>query len=614
MIARVVPLTRLPKGLEAFDYLVPDELEQTLRLGHLVTVPFRASTMLGVILSFVDPETLTYSATRLKQLLSVIGVEPFLSTAQLEYATTVASWYGVSLGTIIKTIAPPLQKRKIQTVSFLPFLTAQNIYTEPAYTVYTSAKQHRQVLAERVAHTGQTLILLPEMQCIDEVFDLLTKDIQQQTTLWHSGLSVKDQFERCIQIRNGEKKIIVGLRGSVFLSFHNLQSIVVDYEHHEQHKHWDQAPRFHDIDLAHLLSQKHNSALHLMSFAPSVSAAHEFSLTTPPLPATSLPTIIDMRAEHQGSHLALTLEEKIQQTSGDIFLFLNRRGFSRHIECGDCGNVMRCPQCQLPLIHHEAENILSCHYCKHQEALPLVCSACRSTRIRQLGFGTQFIESAIKKLLPKERHSDIYRIDSDVVIQTLGATTAPRIIIGTEMAFPYIRWNETQLIGVINIDQQLGLPEYLAEEHVWHILNEIAFRKVSVAEWYIQTLSPDREIFHELAQPANFYKRILQIRKQLTYPPFCYIVKYFCGNDTAGTTRQSATKLYQQLSILTKDKKTITITDPFEMHPQYFRGKFWYGILARLDTETWQTDLAWLNKHIPSDWKIDPHPISILSP
>ena len=617
MIARVAPLTRLPKGLAAFDYLVPAELEQVLQQGHLVMVPFRSSTMLGVVLSFVEEASLTYSPSRLKQLISIVGGHPFLSTAHLTCATTIASWYGIALGGVIKMMAPPLQKRKLQSIHFRPFPAAHPQMAtkrETGYTIYTDTQRHAQMLTDSVALEGQTLILLPELQYISVVFDLLSPDLQQQSVIWHSELSMKEQFERCLQIRNGEKKIIIGLRGSVFLPFHNLESVVVDYEHHEQHKHWDQVPRFHVVDIVDLLHTQHGAAIHLMSFSPGVSAVEEHSLFSSLSAPASLPTILDMRVERQVSHLALSLEEKIEETQGDIFLLLNRRGFSRHIECSDCGKIAACPQCQLPLIYHEVEHMLSCHYCNRREPVPLVCPRCQSTSIRQYGIGTQFIESSIKKLLAKNNTHTVYRIDSDATNKSWEEDDAPRIVIGTEMALQHIRWGKTQLIALLHIDQQLGLPEYLAEEHVWHVLHDIGFRKMPETEWYIQTMNPEREIFQELAHPKNFYERTLDMRKQLHYPPFCYLVKYFIGGQTAATAQGQAQELQRLLLSLTSDKETIRIGNPFEMHPRYFRGKFWYGILARLDHKTWQADLARMNTHIPAEWKIDPNPISILSP
>ena len=493
----------------------------------------------------------------------------------------------------------------------------------PKYHLYKNEQNHRDIL-EKITK-GQTLILVPEVYLIDEVFGLLNKEQQKKTVIWNGSLSTKEKFERWLQIRNGEKTIILGTRAAVFLPFTNLKTIIIDFEEKENHKHWDQTPRFHAKDIASLLSKIHSSNLHLLSYSPSVEsyfyvhknnykASNTFEQTKYESKNFSLVNMTDERRGKNFSIFSSDVEDAIIETKGDVFLFINRLGFATSVGCNDCGHKETCSGCKTPLVYHEKTRTLHCHYCKTKRAMQHACPTCRSTLVELRGMGTEHVDSLVRKLLGQKNTHKIIRIDSDNQFIDEKDDT-PRLVIGTEMAFQHIRWKSTDLIVFLDIDKQLALPEFLAAEHVWHRIGEVNYRRNDSSTFYIQTFNPNQLVLKSTTEPDRFYRTDLNLRRSLGYPPYQYLTRYFFGHQNQMVAKKQAENLEKHLrERLTNEKKGIIISSHIEMHPRFYRRKFWYAILVKLPTKTWQDDLVWLNQYVPGSWKIDPNPISILSP
>lgn len=618
MIARIVPIRRLPAHLQHFDYAVPPTLQRAIRVGHLVTIPFRQSKIFGLVLALRDEQHETS-----KPIEAIYASEPLFASQHIHLMERVASIYGVSLAVIAKIMLPPLQKRKLKQTTFTNLTpTRPDKKVRSAFTLYTDEEQHRENLQDSV--NGTTLILVPEVQYIEQTFTLLSAEQREQTVTWHSQLSTKEQFAHWVAVRNGEKTIIVGTRGACFLPFPQLDTIIIDYEYHEQHKHWDQAPRFHAKDIAAMLAHDYGASLHLMSYTPSCTsyyAVHKKQMRgslNDISPRTDGLHLVDMSEERRAGRFALlsdTAKEAMRASTGDIFLFMQRRGFSTSVGCNQCGFIATCNTCNLPFIFHESTKTLQCHYCQTSKPLVQACPTCRMTTVILRGAGTEFLESGVRTFFDTDDSKDIIRIDGDLHYAPREDTTRPRVIVGTAMALPHIRWSKTDTIICVDIDKQLIVPEYLAAEHVWHLLAEMNYRKGHDAQLYIQTANPKHTVLRGLTEPDRFYRTELNARKSLGYAPYRYIVRYFYGGTSAQDAHTEARALHKTLSsALTKKNIQATISLPVEMHPRYFRKKFWYTFIIKLDPTSAATDIQWLHQFVPSTWKIDPNPTSILQP
>ena len=324
-----------------------------------------------------------------------------------------------------------------------------------------------------------------------------------------------------------------------------------------------------------------------------------------------------MHAERlSGNYGALAEETKqaITDAKQDIFIYVNRLGFATSVGCNDCGHLEECLSCKNALVYHEKTLTLHCHYCRTQKPMILVCPKCQSSLTKLYGAGTEFIEKEVRRILGADSHREIIRLDSEN-FPSEENTEKSRVIIGTKMALRRIRWDKTDLIVLTDVDRQMNIPEYLAQEEVWHLIHEVLYRKQADAKFIIQAFEKTNLICRTLTEPDRFYRTTLNSRRALGYPPYLYLTRYFYGNLNAMVAQKEAQRVAADIRQgLTKSQKKIILLGPIEMHPKFYRGQFWYEIIAKLPADAWQENLKFLNQFIPENWKIDPNPISILSP
>ncbi len=651
MICEVIPIKRLPRRFTHFDYTIPQALAEEVKPGQLVRIPLKSSEIFGLVLSLREKRESDTSA--LKEIIDIVHDTPILSPAHLKQIMTLSAWYGVATGTLAKMMLLPLQKRKLKTIELQSLRHPEHSAAKSkdldglektSFQAYNSETQHKQLLQELINKSTpqQILILVPEVSHIEEVLSLLHEHSEQITT-WHSGLSTKEQFERWLQIRNGDKRIIIGTRGSILLPFFDLGNIVIDYEHKSNHKHWDQAPRFHVKDIADLLRTAQGVDVTLMSYSLSVETyfnihKKNYSVRHPERPegvegsresdeispltfGLSLddvrPQLVNLSDEHRGGNydpISTKLEQALMDLQGSAFLHINRLGLATYIGCNDCGWRAVCPTCKLPQILHEKNKQLTCHYCKTTNSLPVTCPKCKAAIVRHGGIGTETVEKFMKEFVQKHNlPHEVVRIDSQTNQEIKQSNN--QIIIGTDAALSYIDWEATSLIALLDVDKQLAIPEFRAQEDLWHSIQDIQYKKKVDAAFYIQTRDPQHLVLRSLSEPERFYRTDLNHRMALGYPPYKYLVRYFYGH---ADYREAETVMKTSVDVLNKrlaeTTKNIQLSPAFDMHPRYYRGRHWFAVLAKLDTISWQEDLVWLNSHIPATWKMDPNPISVLSP
>lgn len=622
MIANIIPLRRLPRSLEAFSYQVPETFRETLTVGQLVSIPFRNSQEFGIVLSMDK----TMGGEKLKYVETIVHSEPIVAESYLQFCKKISLLYGISLSAILQMAFPDIGTRTAKKISLLPLPQKKDLSSLPIYNKYNSPEEHKNFLISAVQ--GQTIFFVPEKQYLQSLFDLLPFELQEQTVLWHGDLKTKEKREIWFQIRNNEKKIIVGTRSAAFLPLCHVETIVVDYEHHIEHKNGDQAPRFSLKDITPLIAQAVGAQEIHMSYSPSVSSyfflhkngysnsKKEQLLDFSSLVKNGKIEIVDMNNEKKAgnsSPVCEKIEHLIQDSLHDIFLLINRKGSATGVICPDCKYEEKCSQCGLFLMYHEREKFLKCHYCNAQKYLPPVCPKCRSASWKFTGTGTESIEKRIREISPKQKQ--IIRIDSEESGTVPEETKTPKIIIGTEKAIESVKWEKTHTVAVIDFDRQIIYPEYKTSEHVWQLLTEIQYCRQPGTEFLIQTRDPKHLILRSLSEPDRFYRTELNTRQKLGYPPYTFLIRYVHCALNAQAGWDEATKVAKTIeTVLTKGQKKGTVTGPIELHPKYFKGKFWYGIIVKLEYKNWQQDVIDINMIIPAHWKIDPNPENLLQP
>ncbi len=598
MIARIAPLRNMPRSMGGFDYRIPPHLED-LTHGVLTSIPFKKSETLGLVLSIHHDS----SIKKAKSIIGRLNTTPLYTKEHLALYQELADVYGVSISHMLKIACPPLQKRKIRSQQLsVPELIASDALKE-RYEIYSSNAARRDLL--KSLQTDSTLTLVPEQRFLYRENDA--------ASLWYSGLTTAQKFSTWMSVRTTPEAIIEGTRSALFLPFQRLNTIIIDMAHMHNHKHWDQAPRYHAHDVARIIAKKFGSQIIFADYSPSVE--HYISLPTEkkhllPNPTAALRVV--SRGGHQKSTslVAPPVIEAIRDCKTQCLLLLNRKGYATTVTCKECGHTEKSPHTGLPLVYFNADHSLRCPYTAFKKRLSNSCELCGAHLLLMRGAG---IERVVEFLASEFPERAIIHIDADSQPSD-GKLDKSSIIVGTHSALQYVHWQNLGMSVILDTDRRLSIPEYGAREEFWHTLTELCYHAPE-ALIYLQTRDPDHEFFSLLTDPQSLYESELITRKQFNYPPYGYLIRYMFAHPNQHVARDVAHKQYMQLKkALTKIKKHVTILHPLPMHPIYFRGKHWQLILCKITAQDPYDMVRKLNMLFPPQWKIDPNPIRILHP
>ncbi len=414
-------------------------------------------------------------------------------------------------------------------------------------------------LCRKVLDRGQTaLVLTPEIALAGSTLSYFRGFFGDQVTVIHSAMTERERFESWRGVRSGRFKIVIGPRSALFAPVADPGLIVVDEEHDPSYKQDNPSPRFQGRDAAIMRARIGDIPIVLGTASPSFESYHNaqagryqlLRLTKRPRGA-ALPTVrlVDMRTERLKGDLpffSFALKQQMEKRfdkDEQVILYLNRRGHSPQIKCATCGYVPRCPHCQVNMTFHKVGHKLSCHYCGHIERTPDRCPQCRSDKLLFLGAGTQKVEESIPRLLASAR---VARLDSDSAsgrkrayqILTDFAANKSNLLLGTQMVTKGLDFPGVTLVGVLSADLSMDLPDFRASEKTFARLLQVAGRsgRVAPGEVLIQTYYPDSELIDDAARQdyESFYKREIELRRALSYPPFSRLVNFrlSCKDET----------------------------------------------------------------------------------
>jgi len=414
-------------------------------------------------------------------------------------------------------------------------------------------------IIEQAINDGKSAIMLvPEISLTPQIVDRFVNRFGNLIAILHSGLSDSERYDEYRKITEGSVKIVVGARSAIFAPFTNLGVIIIDEEHTATYKQ-ENHPRYHAKDIAILRSKYHNCPVVLGSATPSLESFaralnKNYQLITLTKRANNmvLPkvTIVDMKEEAKKGNFTFSkiltnkIEEKINKKE-QVILLLNRRGYSPLIRCSKCGEVEKCPRCDISLTYHKSSNSLRCHYCNYSKKSPDTCSKCGSSDIKGIGLGTEKLELEITEKF-KAR---VVRMDADTtskkgmhekIIKEFGEGKYD-ILLGTQMIAKGLDFPKVTLVGVINADMSLCVPDFRSSERTFQLLSQVsgrAGRGEYPGEVIIQTYNDDHYSI-KLASThdyLNFYKEEMNIRKVLKYSPYYFItlVKISCKDYEEG--------------------------------------------------------------------------------
>lgn len=406
-----------------------------------------------------------------------------------------------------------------------------------------------QVIAHMIEQGKTAIMLVPEISLTPLMTNRFIARFGEHVAIMHSGLSDGEKYDEWRKIKSGKAKVVVGARSAIFAPLHNIGAIIIDEEHETSYKQ-DSNPRYHARDVAIWRAQYHGAALVLGSATPSLETRARaqknvyqlLRLTQRANNQAEIPEvrILDMRKHLNDKSASFSevlldkISEKIAKRE-QVVLMLNRRGYSSFIMCRDCGFVPECPNCDISLTLHMDTKTLNCHYCGHTTGIPHTCPNCQSKKIRYYGSGTQKVEEELSELLPEAR---ILRMDVDTtkkkgaherILSSFGAGEAD-ILLGTQMIAKGLDFPNVTLVGVINADTALNLPDFRSSERTFQLLTQVAGRAGRAdkkGEVLIQTFNPEHYAIR-LAQAQDyedFYQLEMDFRRKLNYPPYFYTVQ-----------------------------------------------------------------------------------------
>jgi len=613
MRVEVCPLVRLPKDIHSFTYLVPPALAADLKIGQAVLVPFRQHQKKGVIIGLSPQSDPTESST-LKPITSLLTTTPIIRPEILSLFQQLAAIYGVSLSVFLKLSLGEIPVRKKIVIPKISLKKKKGFCEE--YCQYHNEKERLTYLRSH-SSLGQTLILVPEVNDLAPLQELL-KEKKERLIIWHSELSTREKNLVRKIVREQKDIICLGTRSAIFLPFANLGALIIDREQDENHKHWDQNPRWHNQDVGRLLAQTLDIPLTFCGYSPSLNMYYRTAKSLIKGRTSLIPiktTIIDLGRERLGgnfSPLGEAVIEKINNPEiGQMFFNVNRLGLATTYGCNDCGYIYQCPQCQLPLVFHEEKSTgptLCCHYCHTQISPSLICPQCHSTGVKLSGIGTELLAKEIRRFLIDPKRP-VIKLDS---LSPENKKIPPQaIIVGTDLAWACLDWSKLDVIVIVDFDRQTALPEYRANENTLHKLARVQYKRHPDSEFFIQTSNPQQLLLRSCQELDRFYRLQLQSRRDLHYPPYEFLTRYIFTGSSVKIARERA---QAGLEILTKSNKFTKVMGPLEMQPKYYRGEFWQVVIARTEMKKWAEILATVNPQLATGVKIDPNPLSLLSP
>lgn len=403
-------------------------------------------------------------------------------------------------------------------------------------------------LIEDALNRGKTsIVLVPEISLTPQMILRFQKRFGDNIAAIHSALSDGEKYDEWRRIVKGEAKIVIGARSAIFAPLKNIGMIIIDEEHSDSYKQDDSNPRYSAKDVALIRAKYHDCPLIMGSATPSLEAFARakkgvFKLLELPnrINGKGLPkiNIIDMNeiikktkghfSEELLNAISLRLKKKEQ-----VILLLNRRGYSSFVTCKNCGYTFKCPNCDITLTYHKSSRTLRCHYCGYGTKVYDTCPNCHEKSINDLGVGTEKIEEELGKLFPESR---ILRMDFDTTSRkgmhekmiTAFKNQEYDILLGTQIVSKGLDFDNVTLVGVINADTSLNIPDFRSSETTFSLLAQVAGRagrSTKEGEVIIQTFNPDHYAIQYTKKHdyLGFYNKEMFIRRELKYPPFYYI-------------------------------------------------------------------------------------------
>jgi len=583
-----------PINAEAFTYIVPEDLEPDVKVGSRVLAPFRKEKKIGIIQNIDHipqttdhrPQTIPPLSITLKPIESVLDKEPLIPENLLKLIQWVGQYYISTSGMALKNAIPSgvLEGRKsgksrITYDSEIKPAKIFNLTSEQKKALSEITKVHAGAfLLHGVTGSGKTevylravealledkpheiknisrgkeaIVLVPEIALTAQIIDRFRSRFNEKVAFFHSGISPGERVSYWWKIRNGEVKIVVGVRSAVFAPFKKLGLIVVDEEQEASYKQFE-GLKYSARDVALARAKIEGIKIILGSATPSIETFYNAKkgnikylelknrIEQKPMPQVE---IVDMTKEDKktlsfSDKLLNALKENTLKGYQSLIM-LNRRGYAPFLMCTDCGYTYKCPACSITLTYHKDTKTLNCHYCNSYLKPQDICPECSGAKIKYIGIGTQRVEEELRTMIPS---LSLKRMDRDTTRRKLSHYRIIKemeekkidVLLGTQMVAKGHDFPLVTLSAVIFADVALNLPDFRSSERTFQLFTQLAGRAgrgdVS-GDVYIQTYEPYHYVFNYVQNHdyTGFYQKEIELRKELSYPPFSKLIRIILG-------------------------------------------------------------------------------------
>jgi primosomal protein N' (replication factor Y) len=447
------------------------------------------------------------------------------------------------------------------------------------------------------------LLLVPEISLTHQIIKRAREFFGDRLAIFHSGMTPKDKYTNWRKIIENKVDVIIGVRSAVFLPIEPLGLIIMDEEHDDSYKQSDLRPKYSTVEVAEQRSTLENTRILLGSATPSTESYQKVQLDQYKLVElnnrifnSTMPKveIIDMREELKRGNKSI-ISDKLKKEMDyaldnnlQVLLFLNRRGYSTFILCRSCGEVIKCPHCDVSLKYHDNPKHLSCHYCSYKDSVKDKCPSCGSHKIRFFGTGTEKIEKEIKQLFPGK---NILRLDRDTarkkgsmdnIINEMEKGRGD-ILIGTQMITKGLDFANLYLVGVISADTSLNISDYRSGEKTFQLLYQVAGRagrRDTPGKVIIQTYNPNNYSIKAVKEYSysDFILKELEFRQSRGYPPFGRFITITISGRETDILQKRTFDIYKE--ILSMDIKAF---DPVKAQIYKLKSFFRHRILVKLN-------------------------------
>ncbi len=601
-----------------FTYSVPEDLEITT--GYRVLAPFGSRRLSGYVVG--GRRTPPAGVAEIKQIHRAVDKRPVFDRRLLELARWLSDMYLCSLGEALATMLPggrrevepeemggELAVSKDITLSEHQRTAIDRICASDGGVFYLhgvtgsgKTEVFLQVSREMLARGRGVIYLVPEISLTHQVVDVFQAFLDQPVAVLHSGLTPSQRLKSWLDLLDGKVKVVIGARSAVFAPVANLGLIIIDEEHEGSYKSGT-TPRYHARQVAMHRGHRENAVLLMGSATPSLEAFHYMGagrLERLPLPERlsggSMPAVQIQDLNGESVPLSKTLIREIRRTHEEgrqSILFLNRRGFSYFFHCRSCGYQMKCRNCSVSLTFHKSKNSMVCHYCGYRSRPVDVCPECGSMEVGYSGFGTERIEEEIHRLMPE---LTVRRVDTDSVRnksrlrEILNDFHAGRIdiLLGTQMVAKGLNFPGVKLVGIISADTGLQLPDFRAAERTFDLIVQVSGRAGRFhpdGKVLVQTYLPENETIR-LAAAADldtFYKKELEVRKILGFPPFTRLIRLVFRARSAARSRSAVTAFARSLQNADLQSGAVEVLGPAECPLAVIAGNYRNHLIFRSD-------------------------------